>query len=69
MRGTLRVVLPNYPHHIIQRGHNREVGFAGDEDYLYYLENTGELRESFGCKVYACCLMTNHLHLIVDPDE
>ena len=23
-----RVVLPNYPHHIVQRGHNRQVVFA-----------------------------------------
>jgi len=23
-----RVVLPHYPHHIVQRGHNRQVIFA-----------------------------------------
>lgn len=23
-----RVVLPNYPHHVVQRGHNRQVVFA-----------------------------------------
>ena len=27
-----RVVLPGYPHYIVQRGHNRQVIFAQDED-------------------------------------
>jgi putative transposase len=25
--------------------------------------------ESLGCKIYAHCLMTNHIHLVVGPDE
>lgn len=62
-------MLPNYPHHIIQRGHNRQVVFASDEDYLYYLENLKEWKKRIGCKIYAYCLMTNHVHLIVDPGD
>ena len=69
MPRTARVVLPDYPHHIIQRGHNRQVVFVNDEDYLYYLENLKEWKENLGCKVYAYCLMTDHIHLIVDPGE
>ena len=64
-----RVVLPNYPHHIIQRGHNRHVVFAGDEDYQYYLSNLQEWKASLECKVYAYCLMTNHVHLVIDPGD
>ena len=64
-----RTVVPNYPHHIIQRGHNRQVVFVGDEDYLYYLENLKEWKDKVGCKVYAYCLMTNHVHLLVEPTE
>lgn len=62
-----RVVLPNFPHHIIQRGHNRQVVFVSDEDYLYYIDNLKYWKKSLECKVYAYCLMTNHVHLIVDP--
>lgn len=62
-----RLVIPNYPHHIIHRGHNRSPVFAVDDDYLYYLENLFELKTKLGCKLYAYCLMTNHVHLIVDP--
>lgn len=61
------MVLPNYPHHVIQRGHNRQIVFTCSEDYLYYLENIKEWKKELGCKVYAYCLMTNHVHLIVDP--
>ena len=64
-----RLVLPNYPHHIIQRGHNRQVIFVEEEDYLYYLDALREWKEKLGCKIYAYCLMTNHVHLVIDPGE
>ena len=32
-----RLVLANYPHHVVQRGHNRQAVFAADEDYQRYL--------------------------------
>ncbi len=62
-----RVLLPNYPHHIVQRGHNRQVVFAASHDYEYYLETLSEYRDVYGVRVYAWCLMTNHIHLIVEP--
>jgi putative transposase len=64
-----RIIVPDCPHHIIQRGHNRQVVFAADGDYQYYLESIQEWKEKLGCKVYAFCLMTNHIHLIVDPGK
>jgi len=67
MPRTARVVIPSYPHHVIQRGHNRQAVFAGDDDFRYYLENLTEWKEILGCKVYAFCLMTNHVHLVIDP--
>jgi putative transposase len=62
-----RVIVPNCPHHIVQRGHNRNAVFISDQDYAYYLENLIEAKRDFGIKVYAYCLMTNHVHLVVDP--
>lgn len=64
-----RVVLPNYPHHVVQRGHNRQVVFAEVCDYEYYLSNLRELKESLDVKVYAYCLMTNHVHLLLSPSD
>ncbi|MBM4314234.1 MAG: transposase [Deltaproteobacteria bacterium] len=62
-----RIVISSYPHHIIQRGHNRQPVFASDDDYLYYLDNLREWKEKLGCRIYTYCLMINHVHLIVDP--
>ncbi len=62
-----RLVVPHYPHHIIQRGHNRQVVFAQDADYLYYLDTLQAWKTYYGVQVYAFCLMTNHVHLLVQP--
>ena len=64
-----RLVITGYPHHVIQRGHNRQEVFTSDEDYRYYLDNLREWKERLGCRLYAYCLMTNHVHLVLDPGE
>jgi putative transposase len=64
-----RVVLPNYPHHVVQRGHNRQVVFAEPSDYQRYLDDMRELKTLFDVKVYAFCLMTNHVHLLLAPGD
>ena len=43
--------------------------FLADEDYQFYLENLKEWKIKLGIKLYACCLMTNHIHLIVGPGD
>ncbi len=69
MPRTARIVISGYPHHVIQRGHNRQMVFASDEDYLFYLDNLRQWKDILGCRVYAYCLMVNHVHLIIDPGE
>jgi REP element-mobilizing transposase RayT len=69
MLRSARVVIANQPHHIIQRGHNHQVVCAQDEDYVYYSDTLAEWKEKLGCKVYAYCLMTNHVHLVIDPGK
>ena len=36
-------------------------------DYQFYIENLREWKLELGLKFYAWCLMTNHIHLIVEP--
>jgi putative transposase len=62
-----RVIAPGYPHHIVQRGHNRQAVFFVEDDRSSYLATLCEFREKLGVQVYAYCLMTNHVHLIVNP--
>ncbi len=64
-----RVVLPHMPHHVVKRGHNRQAVFAGAEDYERYLEDLRELSSALDIRLYAYCLITNHVHLLLCPGE
>lgn len=61
--------MPNCPDHVVQRGHNRQAVFAVGEDYQRYLADLRELKDVFGVKVYAYCLMTSHVHLLLAPGD
>ncbi len=63
------VVVPNYPHHIVQRGHNWQVVFAEPADCEYYLGTLAEYKAEYQVQVYGFCLMTNHVHLVLAPGE
>lgn len=69
MARLARVILPNFPHHIIQRGNRRQDVFFIEEDYHYYLELLKEWCKEEELDVWAYCLMTNHVHLIISPNE
>ena len=63
------VVLLNYPHHVVQRGHNRQVVCAETKDFQRHLSDLHELKDVFGVKLCAYCLMTNHIHLLLAPGD
>lgn len=69
MPRTARVIVPGMPHHVVQRGHNRKPVFVEDCDYQYYLDTLQEWKVILGIQVYGWCLMTNHVHLILQPGE
>jgi putative transposase len=54
---------------VIHRGHNRKPVYVNQDDYRYYLDNLSEWKNKLKCRLYAYCLMTNHVHLIVDPGD
>ncbi len=60
-----RVIVPNIPHHIVQRGHNRSAVCANSADRCFYLETLRKLKREFDVNVFAYCLMTNLVHLIL----
>jgi len=69
MARLARVVLPGYPHHITQRGNRRQDVFFQASDYQYYLQQLKHNCDKQGVDIWAYCLMTNHVHLIVNPKE
>ncbi len=62
-----RIVIPGQPHHVVQRGNNRQDVFFVDADRRAYLEFLREHCERFGFNAVVNCLMTNHIHLVGTP--
>ena len=69
MARLARVILPGYPHHITQSGNRCQDVFFHDEDYAAYLSLLKAWCGKEGIEIWAYCLMTNHVHLIVKPDK
>ncbi len=57
------------PQHVVQRGNNRQVCFGGEEDLAAYANWLKEYADKFGVSVHAWVFMTNHVHLLVTPNE
>ena len=67
MARMARVVVPGYPHHVIQRGNRRQQTFFCDNDYRFYLKLLSEYSRRAGTQIWAYCLMPNHVHLVMVP--
>lgn len=62
-----RLSVPAYPHHVIQRGNNRQPIFQTDADRRRMLELLDEYARQFEVAVHAYVLMDNHFHLLLTP--
>jgi putative transposase len=62
-----RLTLPGYPHHIIQRGNNRQAIFADSADYEALLGLLEEYSKKFQVAIHSYVLMSNHFHLLATP--
>jgi putative transposase len=62
-----RLTLPGYPHHVIQRGNNRQPIFASAADYQALLELLRDNAQKFSVAIHAYVLMSNHFHLLATP--
>jgi len=52
-------------YHMILRGMNRQTIFEEEEDAQKFLEVLDYYKELIGYKIYAYCLMGNHIHLLL----
>lgn len=62
-----RLIVPDIPHHITQRGNRRQRVFFSDSDKLLYLRILLDNSQQRGMRYLAYCLMDNHVHLIITP--
>jgi REP element-mobilizing transposase RayT len=56
-------------YHIMVRGINRQDIFHDDEDMQRYLETIARMKKENRFEVYGFCLMTNHVHILVQEKE
>lgn len=56
-------------YHIIIRGVNKETIFIDDEDREMFLRLLKKYKIEFKCNVYAYCLMSNHLHILIEDKQ
>ena len=69
MARMARVVVPNYPHHVVQRGNRQQRTFFCEDDYRYYIQLVAEYSAKTETEIWAYCLMPNHVHLVMVPSS
>lgn len=62
-----RIIVPDTPHHVTQRGNRRQLLFSEPGDYELYRDLLAERCAKNGLVCWAYCLMPNHVHLILNP--
>lgn len=69
MARLARLVIPGLPYHVTQRGNRRGTTFFEEDDFRVYRELLADAARAAGARVWAYCLMPNHVHLIVVPGD
>jgi REP-associated tyrosine transposase len=64
-----RVVIPGVPHHVTQRGNDRQPVFYSTADRSLYLSLLARHAARYGTQILGYCLMNNHVHLIGVPQR
>lgn len=62
-----RLVVPHQPHHIIQRGNDRQAIVRDEEDCQRFIAWLKECAKFYRVAVHAYVLMPNHVHLLATP--
>ncbi|MBN2224664.1 MAG: transposase [Deltaproteobacteria bacterium] len=69
MARIARLIVPDIPHHITQRGNRRQRVFYSDTDKKLYLRLLLDNSAEVGLRWLAYCLMDNHVHLVGIPKD
>ena len=69
MPRTARIAPKEFVYHVLARGNNKQTIFKDEEDFLKYLKILKKYKEKYQFKLYHYVLMTNHVHLVVEPTD
>lgn len=64
MSNVKRILMEHACYHIITRGNQKQKVFRCQEDYLIYLSLLRRFKRKYKFRVYAYCLMPNHIHIL-----
>ncbi|MFA6004436.1 MAG: transposase [Elusimicrobiota bacterium] len=60
-----RILYPGAIYHAIARGNARQRLFFIPEDWDYFMDSLARLKRTAGFRLFAYCLMPNHIHLLI----
>ena len=69
MPRTSRILSHSKVYHIILKGIDDQIIFYDDQDREFFLEQISITKNEFNYNVYAYCLMTNHVHLVIKCED
>lgn len=69
MPRPLRLHVPGAFYHVTLRGNHRQNVFFTPADRTLFNELTAEVIQRFTARLHAYCLMTNHVHLLIQVGE
>ena len=64
-----RQLLPGYSYHVTSRCNNREFRLTRLECRQVFLFALKKVLDKFCFKLYALCIMSNHVHYLLEPPE
>src|SRR5436305_4030184 len=66
MARKTRVEIEGGLYHVITRGNDRQTIFHSEEDFARFLSLLAKQKERLAFFLYAYCLMSNHVHLLIE---
>ncbi len=66
MPRSARVFVENAAYHIIMRASQKQVVFLSEDDSACFLQLVHRYKIKYGCLIYGYCLMSNHVHFLLE---
>ena len=68
-RAKRKLNAPGLISHLTQRSAGKEPMFIEDDDYLHMMGLMREIAANYSLRIFAVCLMPNHMHFLMSPEE
>ncbi len=66
MPRSARLFIDNACNHIVARGNQQQTVFRDDDDFRFYLNSVHKYKVKYDCRIYAYCLMDDHVHFLLE---